>query len=237
MSLFTFFRRRRATHSFAAVFLAVCALIGLIDSFYLVLQYIQVLLHPGEATPCTVNTLVSCTKTVQGTYAHYIPGIPNPMLGLLWYSGLLAYGILRSLDADISQRGRIFTGVIVILGLAFSYRLYAASIFELRGVCPFCLLSTTLSTLVTLAFVIDDHTYPDPVVGRITRRFVYAFQIFSALLFVGYLPYFIISGLFLLPDPMAAITHWSMPVIASLVVVMATAHILAYRAISRRAVS
>lgn len=234
MSLFTFFRRRRTSHSFAAAVLVVCALIGVVDSFYLVLQYIQVLLHPGDATPCTVNTLVSCTKTVQGTYAHYFPGIPNPLLGMLWYSGLLAYGAVRYLGADISQQGRKLVGVIIILGLAFSYRLYAASIFELKGVCPFCLLSTALSTLITLAFVIDDRTYPDPVVGRIMRRFVHAFQVLSALLFVVYLPYFIISGLRVLPDPMAAITHWSMPAIILLVLLMAASHVYAYRAISRR---
>lgn len=234
MLFFTLFRRRRTSYSFAALVLAICAVIGMIDSFYLVLQYIQVLLHPGEATPCTVNTLVSCTKTVQGTYAHYFPGIPNPLLGMLWYSGLVAYGVTRYLGSEFSKQARTFVGVIIILGLMLSYRLYLASVFELKGVCPFCLLSTTLSTVITLAFVIDDRTYADAVVGRITRRFVYAFQVFSVVSFVVYLPYFIISGLRFLPDPMAAITHWSMPAIITLIVLMAASHVFAYRSISRR---
>ncbi len=234
MPFFTLFRRRRTSHSFAAAVIAVCALIGMVDSFYLVLQYIQVLLHPGEATPCTVNTLVSCTKTVQGTYAHYFPGIPNPLLGMLWYSGLVAYGVTRYLGSEFSKQARTFVGVIIILGLMLSYRLYLASVFELKGVCPFCLLSTVLSTLIVLAFAIDDRTYDDAVVGIVTRRFVYAFQVFSIASFVLYLPYFIISGLLVLPDPMAAITHWSMPVIVLLIALMAAAHLIAFRILSRR---
>lgn len=234
MPFFTLFRRRRTSHSFAALVIAVCAFIGMVDSFYLVLQYIQVLLHPGEATPCTVNTLVSCTKTVQGTYAHYFPGIPNPLLGMLWYSGLVAYGMTRYLGSEFSKQARTFVGVIIILGLMLSYRLYLASVFELKGVCPFCLLSTVLSTLIVLAFAIDDRTHDDAVVGIITRRFVYAFQVFSIASFVLYLPYFIISGLLVLPDPMAAITHWSMPVIVLLIVLMAATHVIAFRTLSRR---
>lgn len=233
MSLFPLFRRQHTSHSFAVAVLVTCALLGMIDSFYLVLEYIQVLLHPGEETPCTVNTLVSCTKTVQGSYAHYFPGIPNPMLGMLWYSGLLAYGAVRYLGADISRAGRMLTGVIILLGLAFSYRLYAASIFELRGVCPFCLLSTTLSTLIALAFIVDDRTYADAVVSNARRPFVYAFQIFSVALFVLYLPYFMIRGLTLIPEPLVALTHWSMPTIAILILIMAAAHITTYRALAR----
>lgn len=234
MSFFTYFRRRRTSHSFVAAVIAVCAIIGMVDSFYLVLQYIQVLLHPGEVTPCTVNTLVSCTKTVQGTYAHYFPGIPNPLLGMLWYSGLVAYGVSRYLGSEFSRQARVFVGVVIVLGVMLSYRLYLASIFELKGVCPFCLLSTVLSTLIALAFVVDDRTYDDGIVGTVMRRCVYAFQLFSILLFVLYLPYFIVSGLLVLPDPMAAITHWSMPVIGLLILLMAAAHVVAFRILSRR---
>jgi uncharacterized membrane protein len=232
MHFFSRFHHHRLSYSLAAAVIAVSAFIGMVDSFYLVLQYIEVLLHPGEATPCTINTLVSCTKTVQGSYAHYFPGIPNPLLGMLWYSGLVAYGITRYLGSEFSRQARAFVGVIIVFGLLLSYRLYFASVFELRGVCPFCLLSTALSTIIALAFVLDDRMYDDAVVGSALRRCMYVFQALSVAVFVVYLPYFIISGLLLIPDPMAAMTHWSMSFIALLILLMATTHVIAYRKLS-----
>lgn len=73
--------------------ISIAALVGMADSFFLVLEYIEAIVHPGQLTPCTVNSLVSCTLTVQGPWAHYVSGIPNPMWGMLWYSGAFAYGI------------------------------------------------------------------------------------------------------------------------------------------------
>ena len=217
-----------------AIIIIVAAALGAVDSFYLVLQYVQAIVTEGGPTPCTVNSIVSCTKTVQGDFAHYFTGIPNPMLGMLWYSGALAYGIALLGGSGISRVSRGIVGVVVLLGLLFSYRLYTASVFQLLGVCPFCLLSTVASTLIALAFVVDDRLRADPVIGRTGLRAVLALQAVSFFLFVVYLPYFIVRSLLLLPDPMPAMTHWSMPVIIGLILAMASAHVAAFQILTRR---
>jgi uncharacterized membrane protein len=205
------------------------AAVGMVDSFYLLLEFIEVLLHPGEPTPCTVSSLVSCTLTVQGPYGHYLPGIPNPMWGMLWYAGFVAYGVSRLLGSTFTRRARMFVGIILVLGMMFSYRLYLASVLELGGVCPFCLISTTVSTLISLAFVVDDRSYPDPLLGRASQVIFSVYQLFSVLAFVVGLPLFIGSGLRWMPDPMEAVTHWSFPVMTTLVIIMAVGHIWAFR--------
>jgi hypothetical protein len=118
----------------------------------------------------------------------------------------------------------MFVGMILILGMMFSYRLYAASVLELHGVCPFCLISTTVSTLISLAFVVDDRTYGDPVVGTSLLKLFSAYQLCSVLAFVIGLPLFIATGLMTMINPMDAVTHWSFPVMALLVVIMALGH-------------
>jgi uncharacterized membrane protein len=222
--MFSFFRKKQHASWIAAAIIATAAVIGMVDSFFLVLEYIQVVLHPGEPTPCTVNTLVSCTLTVQGPYGHYFPGIPNPMWGMLWYAGFVAYGVARYLQSTFTRGARMFVGMILILGMMFSYRLYAASVLELHGVCPFCLISTTVSTLISLAFVVDDRTYGDPVVGTSLLKLFSAYQLCSVLAFVIGLPLFIATGLMTMINPMDAVTHWSFPVMALLVVIMALGH-------------
>lgn len=220
---------RLSLRNIAPMVLLAAALIGMIDSSYLLLKYIQALQHPGEPTPCTVNSLVTCTLTVQGPYGHYVPGIPNPLWGMLWYAGLTAYGLLRAAGTHVTRRSRGITGLILLSGILFSYRLYLASVLELGGVCPFCLISTTASTLISLAFFVDDASHSDPIIGaRRGRRVFLAYQAFSMIVFVIGLPIFIISGLRWIPDPSTAVRHWSFPVMALLVIVMAAGHAWAF---------
>ncbi|MBP9750896.1 MAG: hypothetical protein KBC95_03545 [Candidatus Peribacteraceae bacterium] len=217
--------------SIPALIITLAALVGMGDSFFLVLEYIEAIVHPGQLTPCTVNSLVSCTLTVQGEWAHYIPGVPNPMWGMLWYAGAGAYGLTLLLGSRFTKSARAAVFAILLAGIAFSYRLYLASILELGGVCPFCLTSTTGSTLILLAFIVDDLRHEDPVIGRIWKWILYAFQAFSVTFFVVGLPWFIGSGLKWIPDKMAAITHWSFPLMVSLVCFMAAGHLWALKAL------
>ncbi len=224
-----FFWQRKPADHLAPFIIAIAGLIGVIDSFYLVMEYLDVLAHPGVVTPCTVNSLVSCTLTVQGIWGHYFPGIPNPMLGMLWYSGCLTYGAARALGTAFNKKTRQVVLAVLLLGLLFSYRLYLASILQLGGVCPFCLTSTTASTLILLSFFVDDATYGDRVLPRARLSAVVAFQVFSILVFVIGLPLFMVRGLLYIPNPLLVITHWSFPVIVGLVIIMAMGHVWAFK--------
>ncbi len=217
--------------SMPAVIITLAALVGMGDSFFLVLEYIEAILHPGQLTPCTVNSLVSCTLTVQGEWAHFWPGVPNPMWGMLWYAGAAAYGLTMLCGTRFTKSARAVVGIVLLGGIAFSYRLYLASIFELGGVCPFCLTSTTGSTLILLGFMVDDLQHEDPVIGRWLARLAYAFQLFSVAFFVVGLPWFIGSGLQWIPDKWAAVTHWSFPLMVALVCFMAAGHVWAFKAL------
>lgn len=221
-------KKQKKTIRIAALIITVCALIGMVDSTYLVLQYLAALLHPGEPTPCTVNTFVSCTKTVQGSYAHYFV-IPNPILGMLWYAGLTCYGLCGFLGAMYTRSARLAVLIVILAGLLFSYRLYAASVLELGGVCPFCLLSTTVSTILFLAFVVDDRTSSDPIFRGNSLKAVYGFQIFSFLTFAVGLSWFTIYSLRLMPDPSEAMAHWSFPSIVAVILLVAVSHFVAFQ--------
>ncbi len=217
----------------APAIIAIAASVGMIDAFYLLLEFIEVLLNPGEPTPCTVSSLVSCTLTVQGSFGHYFPGIPNPMWGMLWYAGCVCYGVTRLLGAQFTLKARAFVGSVLLLGMLFSYRLYLASVLELGGVCPFCLISTTASTLIFLAFAVDDSQYEERLLRKRAVIALRTFQVFSVIVFVLGLPLFIGRGLRWIPEPATAITHWSFPVMALLVIMMALGHFWTWKAMKR----
>ncbi len=217
-----------------ALIICVAAAVGLADSFFLVLEYMEAIIHPGQLTPCTVNSLVSCTLTVQGPWAHFVPTIPNPMWGMLWYAGFVGYGLTLAAGSQFTRRARAIIGVVLMAGLLFSYRLYFASIFELRGVCPFCLTSTTASTLIALSFIVEDLRHPDALVRGFWKKLVYAFQAVSVIFFVIGLPLFIARGLQWIPNKMAVVTHWSFPLMVGLVLVMAAGHVWAFKRLRQK---
>jgi uncharacterized membrane protein len=214
--------------SLPALLLVAAAFFGVIDSTYLVLEYLRVLAEPGTPTPCTVNGFVSCTLTVQGAFSRYIPGVPNPLWGMLWYTGCLTYGVGRLLGSTFSVPMRRVVGVMLALGLAFSYRLYVASVWQLGGVCPFCLMSTTASTVIALAFIIDDLRSETSAFGAWGRRGLQVFQGVTTLLYIVGLPLFLVGGFQRSIDPWRDLWHWSMLVIAATLVVSVAVQVWAY---------
>lgn len=235
MRLLTLYRLWKTPISvrIAAWILLIAGILGTIDSFYLVLQYMAAIATQGEPTPCSPSSIVNCTKTVQGMWGHLLI-IPNPMTGMLWYSGWVLYGMSRVLGTEYSYKSRVFVGVVLLLGLLFSFTLYSASIFSLRGVCPFCLLSTTVSTLIALAFAVDELSYKKNLLTAPVRVLIASFQLLSVALFVIGLPVFL--GIFIpqLLDPTEALTHWSFPVMILLVLVMAAGQTWAFLTLRKK---
>jgi len=217
----------------AAWIIFIPALIGMIDASFLVLEYLAAILHPGELTPCSPNTLVSCTKTVQGEWAHYFPGIPNPMLGMLWYSAFSLYGLALVLGTSFSRSLRTVVWWVLVLGVLFSFRLYLASVIQLRGVCPFCLTSTVASALIAIGFVVNDAFSGSPALGTLLRKIFTLFQAFAIVSFGIGLPVFIGIFLPLLIDPWQAVFHWSFPVMTLLVIIMWWGNIWGYRTLRK----
>lgn len=215
-----------------ALVLLVCGLVGLLDSFYLVTEYFAALTSNGAETPCSPNSMVSCTKTVQGGWANLL-GVSNPLFGMLWYGMWLMYGASRYLGSSFSRQTRLAVGALCDLGLLFSFTLYIASVTVLRGVCPFCLLSTMLSVIAALAFTLDDRTYTDAIVTDKWRPYIYGFQVFSVTVYCLGLIVFFSYYLPMLVQPMEAITHWSFPVILVLIATMAVGNYWAYKGLQK----
>lgn len=230
-TLFSFHHSRKTTR-LAGWIILIAGIVGAADSFFLVLEYIAAIVTQGEPTPCSPSSIVNCTKTVQGAWAHLFV-VPNPMLGMLWYSGWILFGAARLLGTDFSKHTRIFAGIVAVLGIIFSYILYLASVLSLRGVCPFCLTSTTASTLVLLAFLVDETSYDKNLLSSSVRTLTSLFQLFSIVSFVIGLPVFLAIFIPPLLHPIEALTHWSFPVMVALILIMGTSHVWTFKALRK----
>lgn len=210
-----------------ALILFVAGLIGLLDSFFLVTEYFHALTSSGAPTPCSPSSLVNCTKTVQGNWAHLL-GVSNPLFGMLWYGMFAFYGYARFHGSQFTLNVRHVVLVLTAFGMVFSYTLYGASVLSLRGVCPFCLTSTLASTVLLFGFIIDDRYYKDAIFTDGLIPVIRLLQAISLGAFGIGLPIFLAINIPLLVQPVQALTHWSFPLMVLLIIGMWLANWWAY---------
>lgn len=130
------------------MFVAVCALLGLMVSTYLLLYSVGML---GELR-CGVG---SCERVQASEYAVFA-GFPVPLYGVVGYVLLFTVAIvgIQSRWADDRQPGRLLAAVSTV-GLAFTAYLNYAEFVILKSVCLWCTISAALITAITITSWLD----------------------------------------------------------------------------------
>jgi uncharacterized membrane protein len=124
---------------------AVLALLGLADAAYL--TYLKIQLMSG-GPGCAFG---GCDEVNQSPYAMLF-GVPVALWGLLVYAALLGMSLLWLKSSG--ERGKwLGRGMLALSGggLAFSAYLTALELFVIRAICPYCVIS---AIIITVLFVI-----------------------------------------------------------------------------------
>lgn len=113
-------------------------LAGWIASAILVLERLALYENPGHVTSCDVNPWISCGK-VMGTWQAELFGFPNPLIGIVAFSVVLATAMLVLSGASPGRWywAGLQTGV--SLGTAFVIWLWSQALFEIYILCPYCM--------------------------------------------------------------------------------------------------
>jgi uncharacterized membrane protein/protein-disulfide isomerase len=125
----------------AATFALVCALVGFAASAAAAYVHYRLLYDPTYHSFCDVNARISCTQVYMSRYSTY-RGVPVAIFGALWFvaATLLSFGGLRARDTvRESIPGYLF--VLSTLALAVILYLGYASLFILKTVCIFCMIT------------------------------------------------------------------------------------------------
>ncbi|MFD4957419.1 vitamin K epoxide reductase family protein [Microbacterium sp. NPDC058389] len=128
-----------------AIVLIVGGLLGLLASFALTMDDINLLKNPDAALTCNLNAVVNCGKNIE-SWQGSVFGFPNPILGLMTFPAPVVVGfalLARARFADwfwwIFNAGMLFA-------ISFVYWLAFQSIFDIGTLCPWC----SLVYLVTI---------------------------------------------------------------------------------------
>ena len=159
-----------------AIFLIIAGIIGLLAAFELTLDKFAILANPQTQLNCNINVLVGCSKNLNSWEGNLF-GFPNAPLGLIGWSAVIvvAAGILAG--ARYARWYWLIFNLGVVLALALVIFLITASVTDLRVLCPWCMVtwSVTIPTFwaVTI-YNLKEGNIPLPAGARKFFRTLYS---------------------------------------------------------------
>lgn len=169
---------KQATHKrvqTAVWVLLICAIYGLVASFVLTYDRLELLKDPTTIPACTINPIISCSAAMTSAQAEIL-GIPNSVFGIAIYAVLLATSVFVLLKTKFSKVIWYCILAAAMVGTLFMHYLLIDSIFFLHIVCPWCFgiwLSTPLVFMSVISlFSRTEHIASTPTPLRTTVLFV-----------------------------------------------------------------
>ncbi len=117
--------------------LLICALIGLIASFALTYDKIQVLKNPAYNPNCNINPILSCGSVMKTEQASLF-GVPNTVFGLMGFTALATVAALMLAGATFKKWIWQLMQLAATVGLFFMLYLFFQGVFRIHAICPYC---------------------------------------------------------------------------------------------------
>lgn len=128
--------KQRSTKWLAILFMVTGA-IGLLASFALTYDKIQVLKNPAYDPSCNINPILSCGSVMQTEQASLL-GVPNTIFGLVAFAALITFGVLLFEGARVNRRIWLSAQVAAIGGVVFMHYLFFQGVYRINAICPWC---------------------------------------------------------------------------------------------------
>ena len=170
----------------------VTGVLGLIASLSLTLDKIALLENPNAQLSCNFSVLVGCSDNLNSAQGAVF-GFPNPILGLVFWSAVVTIGVAMLAGARFAGWFWALFSIGTAAALALVVWFIAQSIFVLRVLCPWCMV--TWAVTIPLFLVVVLHAarsgavpLPEPL-----RRFADA--AFGWIPFIAFACYLVIAVL------------------------------------------
>lgn len=121
-----------------ALLLLVTASVGLIASFVLMIEKIQILKDPAVVLSCNFNPVVSCNNVITSKQAEAF-GFANPIIGLISFAVIIT--IAMGMFAGAKYKRWFWLGLQAgaIFGAIFITWLFYEAVYQIKALCPYCI--------------------------------------------------------------------------------------------------
>ncbi|HVC35863.1 MAG TPA: vitamin K epoxide reductase family protein [Candidatus Dormibacteraeota bacterium] len=114
-----------------------CGIIGIIASFALTYDKIQILTNPNYNPNCNISPILSCGSVMKTKQAELL-GVPNTIFGLVGFSAIVTLGAALLAKAKFERWLWLGLQLGVSIGFVFTYYLFFEGVYRLQAICPFC---------------------------------------------------------------------------------------------------
>lgn len=130
--------RRQITLAQALPYIYIVAgIIGLVASFVLTYDKIQVLKNPAYDPACNINPIFSCGSVMKTEQASLL-GVPNTLFGLVAFTALTTLGLMLATGAKLQRKLWVAAQVSATAGVVFMHYLFFQGIYRINAICPWC---------------------------------------------------------------------------------------------------
>lgn len=134
----------RPVEAVFGVWLIIAGAIGELAAFVLTLEKFATLSDPDHLASCDYSVLVQCTANLNA-WQDSVFGFPNPIIGLLGWMAPIVVGAALLAGARFARWFWVLFNLGVAGALVFVIWLIGQSIFELGTLCPWCLVTWSVT--------------------------------------------------------------------------------------------
>ncbi|WP_411698425.1 vitamin K epoxide reductase family protein [Conyzicola sp.] len=127
-----------------AIFLIVAGVIGWYAAFALTLEKFTTLTDPTEALGCDFSMLVQCRANLE-SWQGSLFGFPNPIIGLAAWIAPIVVGVALLSGARFARWFWVAFNLGIVAALAFVIWLITQSVFVLGTLCPWCMVTWSVT--------------------------------------------------------------------------------------------
>lgn len=139
--------RPRIRHLGAYLEMLISSALGLVASFVLSVDAIELAKNPLAELSCNISEKISCA-TVGLSWQSSVLGFPNAFLGLITEPVVITVAVASLARVRFPRWFMVTAQAFYTIGFAFAIWLFYQAYFVIGALCPWCLLITVTTTLV-----------------------------------------------------------------------------------------
>ena len=154
--------------------LIISGIIGLIGSFVLTYDKLQIAANPNFVPNCNLNPIVSCGSVMSSSEGSVF-GFPNSFMGLAAFAVFVTIGVAILAGAKFKRWFWLGLQAGLIFAVFFVHWLFYHSVYTINALCPYCI---SIWIVVITSFVYITFYNVDQGYINIPKRFqkIYAWK-------------------------------------------------------------
>lgn len=128
------------------ILIVIFAALALLAAFVLSVDKIHTLENPGVQLNCNINSVLNCASVMKSPQAELL-GFPNSFIGMMGFAVLLFFGLSGLMGVRYNKPVLRLLLAGGLAALIFAFWLFFESLYVIQILCPWCLLTTTSTTI------------------------------------------------------------------------------------------